>query len=227
MELNNLGVVIVDLKIALLKKLSILMVLCVLFSTVSRAQTSKVSTDTIPARGYLSIETAPPYWVLTLGNGFAFSGCISYKLKQNPKIRFGILGYSGRWKDRVRDFLLTDDFKSDNWEAQWNGIAFESHYIFNLGLKRGGLLTGLRTQWNNITYFQNGQEKGTANHIMLTPQVGFQWFPIKNSGLYFLPWAGYMTDLLGTDKINVDGVETNTRKNNTIITFQVGWEFKL
>ncbi len=110
---------------------------------------------------------------------------------------------------------------------QWNGFAIETQYLFNLGLARGGLLTGLRTQWNNLEFFKDKNSKATANHIMITPQIGFQWFPFKKLGFYALPWAGFQQDILGTDKVSIDGIETNTRKSNPIITFQIGWEFKL
>lgn len=193
----------------------------------ARAQDRKFTRDTRQEKGRISIETAPPYWLLTLRNGFAFSGCVSYKLKQNPRIRLGILGYTGRWKEQVDRFLLTKDFTGDQWEAQWDGLALETHYQFPLGLTRGGLLAGLRTQWNHITYYEAGKEKARADHLMMTPQLGFQWFLHKKAGLYLLPWVGYMADVAGSDKVNIDGMKVNTRKRNAIVTFQIGWEFKL
>jgi dihydroflavonol-4-reductase len=101
----------------------------------------------------------------------------------------------------------------------------EAQYQFRLGLKRGGLQAGLRLQWNQFFYTQDGSKKGEANHLVITPQIGFQWFPFKNMGLYVLPWTGVQIPTLGTNKTAINGEERNTRKIMPIVTAHVGWEF--
>ncbi len=76
-----------------MKQIILLSLISLLFQFPVMAQTDKEISN---SKGYLSIETAPPYWVLTTRNGFAFSACVSHKLKKNPNIRLGILGYTGR-----------------------------------------------------------------------------------------------------------------------------------
>ncbi|MBN8682511.1 MAG: hypothetical protein J0L99_07655 [Chitinophagales bacterium] len=176
---------------------------------------------------YASIETDPAFWIGTLPNGAGFDANIDFRLAKHPRFRFGILGYAGKWSGRFgQSLLLSKDFTENNWVTQWNGIGLEAQYQFRFGLKRGGLQPGLRAQWNLFTYTQNKVQKGKANHFVITPQVGFQWFPFKQSGLYILPWAGAQIPVAGTDKINVEGQARATRKMMPVVTAHLGWEFK-
>jgi dihydroflavonol-4-reductase len=176
---------------------------------------------------YLSVETDPAFWIGTLPNGIGFDANINMRLAKFPRLRWGILGYSGKWSGNFgKTILLTDDFEGNEWETQWNGLGIEAQYQFRFGLKRGGLQPGLRMQWNQFLYNQANQYKGEANHFVLTPQVGFQWFPFKKLGLYILPWAGVQMPILGTNKIVINQEEKSTRKLMPVITAHIGWEFQ-
>lgn len=205
-------------------KLSAWIVLLWLFSTQLSAQTEQKTTDA--AKTSVSIETDPAFWVNTLPNGLGFDANVDFKFKKQPRLRVGILAYTGKWKgDFGKTLLLTADFIENDWATQWNGLGIEAQYQFRLGSKRGGLQPGIRTQWNQFIYSQNDLKKGEANHWVITPQVGFQWFVFKNSGFYILPWAGVQIPVLGTDKISINGTLRATRKIIPVVTAHVGWEF--
>ena len=188
---------------------------------------SHAQTDTDSTKFYLSIETDPAFWVGTLPKGVGFDANINFRLAKLPRLRLGILGYTGRWSGNFgKTVLLTEDFKEDNWETQWNGLGIEAQYQFRVGLARGGLQGGLRAQWNQFLYYQNDIQKGKANHFVLTPQVGFQWFPFKKLGLYLLPWAGVQIPVAGTDKILINNELCETRKLMPVVTGHIGWEFR-
>lgn len=208
-----------------LNKLATLIVFFLVASTTLFGQNSKLKTDS--TKVFVSIETDPAFWVGTLPNGLGFDANIDFRLAKHPHLRFGILGYSAKWSGEFgKSVLLTKDFTEDNWVTQWNGIGVEAQYQFRLGLKRGGLQPGLRLQWNQFLYNQNNIQKGEANHFVITPQVGFQWFPFKKIGLYVLPWAGVQIPTLGTDKLMINGAERDTRKIMPVVTAHIGWEFK-
>ncbi|KOY84475.1 hypothetical protein AD998_21005 [bacterium 336/3] len=202
---------------------SIIILMMSLFSlSATYAQNTEKNTGV-----YLSVETDPAFWIGTLPNGVGFDANINMRLAKFPRLRWGILGYSGRWSGNFgKTILLTNDFEGDDWETQWNGLGIEAQYQFRFGLKRGGLQPGLRIQWNQFLYNQVNQYKGEANHFVLTPQVGFQWFPFKKLGLYLLPWAGVQMPVLGTNKIVINQEEKRTRKLMPVITAHIGWEFQ-
>ncbi|SNB29015.1 conserved hypothetical protein [Flavobacterium psychrophilum] len=208
-----------------LNKLVTLIVFFLVASTTLFGQNSKPKVDS--TKVFVSIETDPAFWVGTLPNGLGFDANIDFRLAKHPSLRFGILGYSGKWSGEFgKTVLLTKDFTEDNWVTQWNGIGVEAQYQFRFGLQRGGLQPGLRLQWNQFIYNQDNFKKGEANHFVITPQVGFQWFPFKKIGLYVLPWAGVQIPTLGTDKIMINGAERDTRKIMPVVTAHIGWEFK-
>jgi dihydroflavonol-4-reductase len=179
-------------------------------------------------KGFVSIETDPAFWVGTLPNGLGFDANVNFRLAKLPRLRFGILGYSGKWGGAFgKTILLTKDFTENNWITQWNGVGIEVQYQCRLGLKRGGLQPGLRMQWNQFIYTQSNSHKGEANHFVLTPQIGFQWFPFTKTGLYILPWAGVQIPTIGTDNILIDGAERATRKLMPVVTAHIGWELPL
>jgi dihydroflavonol-4-reductase len=205
-------------------KLSAWMLLLWLFSTHLSAQTEQKTTDSTQIS--VSIETDPAFWVSTLPNGLGFDANVDFRFKKQPRLRLGILAYSGKWQGNFgKTLLLTDAFIENNWETQWNGLGIEAQYQFRFGSKRGGLQPGIRAQWNQFIYNQNQLKKGEANHLVITPQVGFQWFVFKNSGFYILPWAGVQIPILGTDKISINGTLRETRKIIPVVTAHVGWEF--
>jgi dihydroflavonol-4-reductase len=207
----------------LLNKLATLVILFFGVSTTSFAQYSRASSDS--AKYFVSVETDPAFWVGILPNGLGFDANIDFRLAKHPRLRFGVLGYSGKWGGSFgKTVLLTSDFQEDNWVTQWNGVGVEAQYQF--GSKRGGLQPGLRMQWNQFVYNQDNFKKGEANHFVMTPQIGFQWFPFKKLGFYILPWAGVQMPILGTNKIIMEGIERNTRKMMPVVTAHVGWEFK-
>ena len=80
-------------------------------------------------------------------------------------------------------------------------------------------------QWNQFLYSQNNIQKGEANHFVLTPQIGFQWFPFKKFGLYVLPWVGVQMPVLGSEKIPLNQELRQTQKLIPIFTAHIGWEF--
>ncbi|SFF59683.1 NAD-dependent epimerase/dehydratase family protein [Thermoflexibacter ruber] len=209
-----------------LKNKSVLvLILFSLFSTVSFAQTILVKSDT--TKIFVSLETDPAFWAGTLPNGLGFDANLDFRLAKYPRFRFGILGYTGKWSgDFGKTILLTNDFYENDWTTQWNGFGVEAQYQFRFGLERGGLQPGLRLQWNQFIYQQNNTKKCEANHFVITPQIGFQWFPFKKIGLYLLPWAGVQIPTLGTDKLTKNGEERATRKLMPVITAHIGWEFK-
>lgn len=208
-----------------LNKLAVLIVFLWGASTSVFGQNHKLNSD--PTKVFVSVETDPAFWIGTLPNGLSFDANINFRLAKFPRLRFGILGYSGRWSGEFgKTVLLTDDFIEDNWKTQWNGIGIEAQYQFRFGFERGGLQPGLRLQWNQFIYAQGNSEKGEANHFVITPQLGFQWFPFKKTGLYVLPWAGVQIPTLGIDKILINGSERDTRKIMPVVTAHIGWEFK-
>lgn len=196
-----------------------------LFSFFTIAQNNKNKADSIKV--FVSIESDPAFWAGTLQQGLSFDANIDFRLVKLSRLRFGMLGYTGKWSGEFgKTILLTDDFTENNWETQWNGLGIEAQYQFRFGLARGGLQPGIRLQWNQFIYNQSASKKGEANHFVITPQLGFQWFPFKNIGLYILPWAGVQIPTTGTDKITINGNERATRKIMPIITAHIGWEFK-
>ncbi len=208
-----------------LNKLAAILLFCTIASTALPAQHLNPGYDT--AKVFVSIETDPAFWAGTLPNGLGFDANVDLRLAALPRLRLGVLGYSGKWSGEFgKTILLTNDFTENNWETQWNGIGIEAQYQFRFGLKRGGLQPGLRLQWNQFIYRQYNSRKGEANHLVITPQVGFQWFPFNNIGLYILPWAGVQIPATGTDKIIIDGAEKATRKIMPVVTAHIGWEFK-
>lgn len=215
-----------DTKKTVAKKGALSFVFMLLLSFHPLAQ-SKSTTTTDSTHFFLSIESDPAFWVGTIPNGLGFDANIDVRCKKNPKLRLGILGYSGKWTGELgKTILLTNDFKESNWETQWNGCGMEAQYQFRFGMKRGGLQPGTRLQWNQFNYSQNGIKKGTANHFVVTPQIGFQWFPFKKLGFYVLPWTGVQIPIAGTDKLNINGINNETRKIMPITTAHLGWEFK-
>lgn len=208
-----------------LNKLATLIVFFLVASTTLFGQNLKPKSDSTMV--FVSIETDPAFWVGTLPKGLGFDANIDFRIAKLPRLRFGILGYSGKWSGNFgKTILLTKDFTENNWVTQWNGIGIEAQYQFRLGLKRGGLQPGLRLQWNQFIYTQDNSKKGEANHFVITPQIGFQWFPFKKIGLYVLPWAGVQIPTIGTDKIIIDNAERATRKIMPVVTTHIGWEFK-
>jgi dihydroflavonol-4-reductase len=196
-----------------------------LTSTAMFGQNPQPASDA--ARVFVSIETDPAFWAGTLPNGLGFDANIDFRLAKYPRLRFGMLGYSGKWSGSFgKAVLLTKDFTEDDWITQWNGLGIEAQYQFRFGLKRGGLQPGLRLQWNQFVYTRDDAEKGAANHFVVTPQTGFQWFPFKKTGLYILPWAGVQIPVSGTDKIIIADAERATRKMMPVVTAHIGWEFK-
>jgi len=208
-----------------LNKFVPLIVFFLLASTTLFGQNLKPKSDS--TKVFVSIETDPAFWIGTLPNGLGFDANIDFRIAKLPRFRFGILGYSGKWNDSFgKTILLTKEFTENNWVTQWNGIGIEAQYQFRFGLQRGGLQSGLRLQWNQFIYSQDNSKKGEANHFVITPQVGFQWFPFKKIGFYVLPWAGIQIPTLGSDKIMIDGAERATRKIMPVMTAHIGWEFK-
>lgn len=206
-------------------KLATLITFFLLASAAVFGQNPKPQNDS--ATACVSIETDPAFWAGTLPNGLGFDANADFRVTKLPHLRFGILGYSGKWAGSFgKRILLTEDFAENNWVTQWNGIGIEAQYQFRFGLKRGGLQPGLRLQWNQFIYRQDNTGKGTANHFVMTPQIGFQWFPFRSLGLYILPWAGVQIPVTGSDKIIINGAERATRKNMTVATAHIGWEFK-
>jgi dihydroflavonol-4-reductase len=194
-------------------------------STALSGQNKKLSSDS--AKLFVSIETDPAFWLGTLPNGLGFDGNIDVRCAKYPHLRFGVLAYSGKWSGAFgKSILLTKDFKEDNWVTQWNGIGIEMQHQFRFGLRRGGFQPGIRLQWNQFIYQQENATKGEANHFVVTPQVGFQWFPFKTIGLYVLPWAGVQIPILGTDQIMINDMARTSRKTMPIVTTHIGWEFK-
>lgn len=179
--------------------------------------------DDAAGRGWaLSVETDPVFWVATTPNGPGIDLNVDLRLRAVPRLRFGVLGYSGTWRGAfARLVILTDDFAGDAWQVQWNGAGVEAQY--QLGRSRGGLLPGLRLQWNQFRYSRDG-ERGQADHLVLTPQLGFQWFPSPSRGFYLLPWAGVQVPVAGTGHITTSDGPAETRRIMPIITAHVGWE---
>lgn len=208
-----------------INKLATLIVSLMIVSNTIFGQNLKSRSDS--ARVFVSIESDPAFWLGTLPQGKGFDSNVDFRLANLPRLRFGILGYSGSWSGSFgKSILLSKDFTENNWDTQWNGVGVEAQYQFRFGLKRGGLQPGVRLQWNQFIYSQNNSKKGEANHFVITPQIGFQWFPFKKIGLYVLPWTGVQIPTIGTDKIITDGTERATRKIMPVVTAHIGWEFK-
>lgn len=195
-----------------------------LSSVVVNAQVAAPTTE--PQRRYLSVETDPAFWVGTVGNGPSFDANIDFRWRSLPRLRSGVLLYSGTWSGAFgKSVLLSDDFSGDDWRTQWRGLGIESQYQFRFGARRGGLQPGLRVQWNQFSYQRDGARLGEANHLVLTPQVGFQWFPFPQLGLYLLPWIGMQVPVAGTGRVVMQGASYQTRKLMPVATVHLGWEF--
>ena len=208
-----------------LNKFAMLVILFTIASNTFFGQNLKPKPDS--TRVFVSIESDPAFWAGTLLQGIGFDANVDFRLAKSPGFRFGILAYSGSWSGSFgKSILLSNDFTENNWITQWNGVGIEAQYQFRFGLKRGGLQPGVRLQWNQFIYNQNNSKKGEANHFVITPQLGFQWFPFKKIGLYVLPWAGVQIPTIGTEKIMIDGAERATRKVMPVATVHIGWEFK-
>lgn len=185
---------------------------------------TRLFAQTPAAKWQLSVETDPAFWAGTLRNGVGFDANVDVIFPKYPNLRVGVLAYSGKWSGEFgQSLLLTKDFLETNWTTQWNGAGVEAQYQFRFGKMRGGLQAGGRAQWNQFRYVQAGIEKAVANHVVLTPQVGYQVFPFKKLGLYFLPWAGVQLPVAGTDAISINQTERATRKPLSVVTAHVGW----
>lgn len=207
------------------------LILLWLFGTLTltaHAQQTQAPTTAPKQPFYVSVETDPAFWLSTLPNGGAFDLNLNIRPARYPRLRLGVMGYTGRWSgDLAKSLLLTPDFKEDNWQTQWNGAGLEAQYQFRFGLPRGGLQPGLRLQWNQFVYRQDAQRKADADHLVLTPQVGFQWFPFKKLGLYVLPWAGIQLPVAGTDQVTISQEQRQTQKPIPVLTAHIGWEFSI
>ena len=179
-----------------------------------------------PLANHLSIETDPVFWLSTLPNGPAFDANVNIRLRSAPRWRFGVLGYRGKWTGSLaKSLLLSKEFTEPDWGVQWQGLGMETQYQIRLGLTRGGLQPGVRLQWNQLNYQQREATVATANHFVVTPQVGFQWFPFTKLGLYILPWVGAQLPVAGTDGVLVHGSRRASRPVIPVATAHVGWEF--
>lgn len=186
-----------------------------------RAQSRDIDSMT-----HVSIETDPAFWWGTISNGLGVDANLDVKLRKMPRVRLGLLVYSGKWEGTfAKSLLLTDDFATGDWQTTWSGAGVEAQYQFRLGLTRGGLQPGLRLQWNQFVYNAGGNLHATANQFAVTPQVGFQWFPFKSYGFYVLPWAGIQLPVSGTSRLSFPDAERQTRKNLIVVTAHLGWEF--
>jgi dihydroflavonol-4-reductase len=194
---------------------------------VARAETSPVDLgpgSVREAAWSASVETDPIFYVAALPNGPAFDLNVDFRVRALPHLRFGLLGWSGRWSGRFSEMLLTEDFVEDDWIVHWSGVGAEAQYQISLGFARGGLLLGTRFQWNNFRYDRD-TGAAAANHLAMTPQVGFQWFPFRDAGFYLLPWAGAQIPIVGTRRVALAEPSRDTRKTVPIATVHIGWEF--
>lgn len=199
-----------------LGRIVLLIVLCYLLPVAADAQ----------RQHYLSIESDPAFWAGTLPQGLGIDANINARLGKSHSWRVGLLGYSGKWAGAFgKRVVLSGDFTEPNWVTQWSGLGVELQKQIRWRTTRGGLQPGLRVQWNQFVYLQEGAERGRANHAVVCPQVGYQWFPFSQLGLYLLPWAGLQVPFAGTNKINVRGEDKATRKLMPIVTVHLGWEF--
>lgn len=174
----------------------------------------------------LSIETDPVFWVGTLPNGPGIDANVDVTLRSVPGLRFGVLGYSGVWSGAFgRSVVLPESFSEPEWSVRWSGAGLEAQYQLRLGLERGGLGFGLRLQWNQFQYLRDGRTEAEANHFVVTPQVGFQWFPFRAVGFYVLPWAGLQVPVAGTLDVQTAEGPRATRKLLPVVTVHVGWAF--
>lgn len=187
------------------------------------------NTDSLQVSNSISVETDPAFWFSVLPHGPGIDGNIDFKFARFPHWRLGILGYAGKWGGEFgRKLLLTEDFTETDWEISWNGIGTEAQYRFNTKQTKGGFIAGGRIQWNQFVYRSPGNsEAGRANHFVLTPQIGYQWFPVKKWGLYLLPWAGVQVPVAGSDQIFIHSLARDTRKSMVVVTAHIGWEFTL
>lgn len=181
------------------------------------------------AHNHFSFETDPAFWFGVLPQGAAFDLNVDFRPASLPHLRFGLLGYSGKWAGELgRNLLLTADFTEDYWRISWNGAGAEMQYRFAKNDKRSSLLAGGRAQWNQFIYRNADEvEQARANHFTLTPQMGYQWFPFKKAGLYILPWAGIQLPVAGSDDVSVNNNLRSTRKPIAVVTAHIGWEFEL
>ncbi|MCU0696979.1 MAG: hypothetical protein MUC96_10650 [Myxococcaceae bacterium] len=173
----------------------------------------------------LSVETDPVFWVGTVPNGPAVDLNVDVTLAAVPGLRVGVLGWSGRWSgDFGRAAVLPSAFSEPEWAVRWSGLGVEAQYQFRLGLERGGLGPGVRLQWSRFA-FDRGAVEAVADHFVITPQVGFQWFPFRALGLYLLPWAGVQLPVAGTGTVMTTEGARDTRRILLVVTAHVGWAF--
>jgi dihydroflavonol-4-reductase len=69
------------------------------------------------------------------------------------------------------------------------------------------------------------EAKAEANHVVVTPQLGFQWFPVRTRGLSLLPWAGVQLPVAGTREVETPEGRRDSRRVMAVITAHVGWAF--
>lgn len=179
------------------------------------------------ARGFtLSIETDPVFWVGTLPNGAGVDANVDLTLAAVPGLRVGVLGYSGRWAGPFgRAVIVPPAFFEPDWSTRWSGAGVEAQYQLHFGLGRGGLGVGLRLQWNHFDFDRGRGLEAVANHFVVTPQVGFQWYPFRALGLYVLPWAGVQLPVAGTSSVQTAEGPRETRRVLPVFTAHVGWAF--
>jgi dihydroflavonol-4-reductase len=174
----------------------------------------------------VSIETDPVFWVGTVANGPAADFNVDFTFAAVPGLRVGALGWSGRWSGGfAQAAVMPAGFPEDDWSVRWSGAGVEAQYQLHLGLARGGLTPGLRVQWNQFRFDRGADVLAEANHLVITPQSGFQWFPFRAIGLYVLPWIGVQLPLAGTDTVITDEGERSTRRVLPVVTAHVGWAF--
>ncbi len=64
-----------------------------------------------------------------------------------------------------------------------------------------------------------------TDHLVVTPQVGFQWFPFEQLGLSVLPWAGVQLPIAGTTTVSTSEGPHQTRRVLPVVTAHLGWAF--
>jgi dihydroflavonol-4-reductase len=174
----------------------------------------------------VSLETDPVFWVGTLPNGPGLDGNLDVTVRALPGWRLGVLGWAGTWSGALaHTVVLPSDFVAPDWAVRWNGAGIEGQYQWRLGLARGGLGVGLRVQWNQFQYLRSGALEAQADHLVVTPQVGFQWFPFEQLGLYLLPWAGVQLPIAGTTTVSTSEGPHQSRRVLPVVTAHLGWAF--
>ena len=174
----------------------------------------------------LSVETDPAFWVGTASHGAAVDVNVDVTLAVVPRLRFGVLAWSGRWQGAfARAAVLPASFREADWAVRWSGAGLEAQYQLWRRHGRGGLSPGLRVQWNHFDFDRGGPRLAQADHFVLTPQVGYQWFPFTDRGVYLLPWVGVQLPLLGTRSVATAEGQRDSRKILPVATVHVGWTF--